>query len=113
MEKEPKIEKNNFKEVVLNVEDPVKEMGMRFTISFETSDKNLNSLYNGAIREICEKHKLLVFHQIGSGKETGNQVWEFWTEVTREKLEALLPEIHARAKRGYLEAKKLGWLDEK
>lgn len=109
MEKEPKIKKEDFKIANLTVEEP--QMGKNFMISFEAADEVQNRAYNLAIEKVCKDNKLNPFHQVGSHEKFGYQAWEMWAETSKETLEQLLPEIHARANELHEKWKKLGIIE--
>lgn len=60
MEKEPKIEREDFKKAELSIKEPC--MGKNFMISFEAADEIQNRMYNLAVEEVCKEHKLNPFH---------------------------------------------------
>lgn len=106
MEREKNFEQGGFTKAELNIEEP--ERDKNFMISFDAKDENQKNVYQQAINEVCDTHKLRPFHQSGSHNDSGYQAFELWSEVSREILDDLVPEIHQRAEDIYNDLKNLG-----
>ncbi|MDO8600813.1 MAG: hypothetical protein Q7R73_04415 [bacterium] len=97
--------KENFgkieqEKIFLGVRNPDGDKNYMVFFEGRTSDECI--AYNIAIREILEREGFLPFHQVGvkpeGNNEPGYHAWEVWRKnVTKEKLESLLPEIAAKA----------------
>jgi len=105
MNEQMPIPENNiekFKEINLEIKEPDKVHGLE--IIFDEQDIRLISVYNIAIKEICNDEKNLgMFHQTGIVNDPGYHAWEVLGSANdSEKLLKLLPLIHKKAKETYV-----------
>jgi len=100
----PETFRPEYKEILSSIElkvvDPVGDKN--FMVAFDGKTEAECRAYNNAIAYVLKKEGLRPFHQMGTTPngqhEPGHHAWEIWSDATREKLEALLPQIETEAK---------------
>lgn len=102
------------KQLELHVKEPDgihRNWGITLDTAKET--KALSSAYNRAIEDVAKSKHIPIFHQMSAlpGSSNANapakHVWEFWSDINREEIEKLFPEIEVQAQELYPVLKEL------